>query len=381
MKNILVVDDESIIALNLEEDLKELGYETVGIASSGEQAIEKARELRPDLILMDIAMPGEKDGIDAAEAITAELDIPVILLTAYADEELIKRAKSVKPSGYILKPYDKREVRAVVEMALYKKEAERKLQRVHDELENRVSERTAELTKINEQLTYERDRAEFLADLLRHDINNLNQGIFSSMELLLVLPDFPDQFKDTVRTAFVQSECITKLIERMHILSKVQKRGMALRTINIVPLLTRVIDKVKKSCFQKELEISYNFAVNEITVRGNELLEDVFYNILENAVKYSRRNPVRVDVTVGVVEDGGYWKIEFKDRGPGVPEELKDTVFRRMEHLDRKEFATGLGLTLVKEIVEEFSGTVWVEDRIKGDWMKGSNFIVTLPKG
>jgi CheY-like chemotaxis protein len=124
MKNILVVDDESIIALNLEEDIKELGYKTADIAASGEKAIEKARELRPDLILMDIAMPGEKDGIDAAVEITAELDIPIIFLTAYADEELIKRAKRVKPSGYILKPYDKREVRAVIEMALCKKEME-----------------------------------------------------------------------------------------------------------------------------------------------------------------------------------------------------------------------------------------------------------------
>jgi signal transduction histidine kinase len=88
-----------------------------------------------------------------------------------------------------------------------------------------------------------------------------------------------------------------------------------------------------------------------------------------------------VDVTVSVAENGDYWKIEFKDRGPGVPDELKETIFSRMEHLDTKEFATGLGLTLVKEIVGECNGNVWVEDRIKGDRMKGSNFIVTLPKG
>jgi len=86
-------------------------------------------------------------------------------------------------------------------------------------------------------------------------------------------------------------------------------------------------------------------------------------------------------VTVSVAENWDHWKIEFKDRGPGVPDELKETIFSRMEHLDRKELATGLGLTLVKEIVGECNGNVWVEDRIKGDRMKGSNFIVTLPKG
>jgi signal transduction histidine kinase len=107
----------------------------------------------------------------------------------------------------------------------------------------------------------------------------------------------------------------------------------------------------------------------------------VFYIILENAVKHSRQDTVRVDVTVRAAENGNDWTIEFKDRGPGVPDELKETIFSRMEHLDRKEFATGLGLTLVKEIVGECKGTVRVEDRIKGDRTKGSNFIVTLPKG
>jgi signal transduction histidine kinase len=233
----------------------------------------------------------------------------------------------------------------------------------------------------NEQITYERDRAEFLADLFRHDITNLNQGIFSCMVRLLAQPKFPEQHKDCVKTAFEQSERITKLIRHMHILSKLQKRGLALKPINIVPLLTRAIDQVNKNRVHKELEISYHFAENVVEVRGNELLEAVFYIILENAVKHSRHDTVRVDVTVRETENGNYWTIEFKDRGPGVPDELKETIFSRMEHLDRKEFATGLGLTLVKEIVGECNGTVWVEDRIKGDRTKGSNFIVTLPKG
>jgi YesN/AraC family two-component response regulator len=293
MKSILVVDDESIIALNLEEDIKELGYKTAGIAASAEKAIEKARELRSDLILMDIAMPGEKDGIDAAAEITAELDIPIVFLTAYADEELIKRAKCVKPSGYILKPYDKREMRAVIEMALYKKEMERKLIRAYDELGKRITEHTAELKTANEQLTYERYRAEFLTDLLRRDIHNLNQGIFSGLERLLAQPEFPEQFKDCVKTAFKQSERITKLTRHMHILAKVQKRGLALKSINILPLLTRAIRQVNKNHFHKELEISYHFAENEVEVRGNELLETVFYSILENAVKHSRHDTVR----------------------------------------------------------------------------------------
>ena len=120
-RGILVVEDESIIAMNLEERLMEMGYTVVGRASSGEEAIEKAREFRPDLILMDIVMPGEKDGIDASGEIKSEMDVPIIFLTAYADEKFVERAKRVEPVGYIVKPYEERELRAAIEIALYKK--------------------------------------------------------------------------------------------------------------------------------------------------------------------------------------------------------------------------------------------------------------------
>ena len=111
-----------------------MGYAVVGRASSGVDAIAKAKELRPDLILMDIVMPGEKSGIDAAEEIKSEMDVPVIFVTAYADEEFIKRAKTVEPFGYIVKPYEDRELRAGIEIALYKKGMERQLQKAHDNL-------------------------------------------------------------------------------------------------------------------------------------------------------------------------------------------------------------------------------------------------------
>ena len=127
MHKIMVVDDEVIITSQLEKRLIKVGYEVVGSASSGEDAVDMARRLRPDLILMDIVMPGKLDGIEAAEIIVAEMDISVIFLTAYANDEFIKRAKSVEPFGYIVKPFRDTELRAVIEVALYKKEMERKL--------------------------------------------------------------------------------------------------------------------------------------------------------------------------------------------------------------------------------------------------------------
>jgi len=128
MHEIMVVDDEAIITTQLEERLKIMGYEVVGCASSGEEAVDMARRLRPDLILMDIVMPGKLDGIEASRTIKAELDIPIIFLTAYTDEKFINRAKNVEPFGYIVKPFQEKEIKATIEVALYKKELERKLQ-------------------------------------------------------------------------------------------------------------------------------------------------------------------------------------------------------------------------------------------------------------
>jgi len=127
MHKIMVVDDEVIITSQLERRLSKMGYEVVGSASSGEDAVDRARRLRPDLILMDIVMPGKLDGIEVACIIGAEMGISVIFLTAYANDEFINRAKCVEPLGYIVKPFRDTELRAVVEVALYKKEMERKL--------------------------------------------------------------------------------------------------------------------------------------------------------------------------------------------------------------------------------------------------------------
>ena len=118
--SILVVDDEAIIAMNLRNRLERLGYEVFMPVASGEEAIEKAGELSPDLILMDIVLLGELDGIDAAAKIRSEYDIPIIYLTAYSDEAILERAKITEPFGYIIKPFKDRELNTSIEMALYK---------------------------------------------------------------------------------------------------------------------------------------------------------------------------------------------------------------------------------------------------------------------
>lgn len=121
---ILLVEDEVIVAMSLEQDLKNLGYTVSDIVTSGEEAIEKASELSPDLVLMDIKLDGELDGIQAAKVIRKKTRIPVIYLTAYADADTLQRAKVTEPFGYILKPFEKRSLQSTIEMGLYKSKIE-----------------------------------------------------------------------------------------------------------------------------------------------------------------------------------------------------------------------------------------------------------------
>jgi CheY-like chemotaxis protein/DNA-binding PadR family transcriptional regulator len=124
MSKILVVDDEAIITMQLEERLSAMGYTVAGMAASGEEAVEKAQRIRPDLVLMDIVMPGKMNGIEAAKIVTSDLDIPVVFITSYADDAIIDKAKSVRPYGYIVKPFNELEIKAAIEVALFRKAAE-----------------------------------------------------------------------------------------------------------------------------------------------------------------------------------------------------------------------------------------------------------------
>ncbi len=126
--SILVVEDEGIVAMDISRALKRLGYNVPAVASSGAEAIQKASEIQPDMVLMDIMLRGEMDGVEAAGQIRARLDIPVVYLTANDDEDTLRRVKLTGPYGYLLKPFRGREeLRTAVEIALYKHGMEKEL--------------------------------------------------------------------------------------------------------------------------------------------------------------------------------------------------------------------------------------------------------------
>ena len=184
---ILIVDDEMPVAKAIESSLIRLGYEIPYIVSTGNEAIEKSEKMHPDLVLMDIKLPGTIDGIKAAETIRTSFDIPVIFLTGYADEELINRAKLTMPFGYILKPPEAGSLHSMIQIALYKHKTERELKKYREHLETQVEERINELSKE----IVERKKAE---EALKESIGQLRKVTGGVIDIIVMAVETRDPY-------------------------------------------------------------------------------------------------------------------------------------------------------------------------------------------
>lgn len=150
LANILIVEDETVEAMNLKTSLQLMGYNVLAIASRGDEAVEKAKKLKPDLILMDVILKGDMDGIEAAE-IVKKLKIPVIYITALPDDATVNRALLSEPYGYLIKPFDDRKLKVSIEVALYKNQMEKKVKKSNKSFYKVIFENTGTSTVIIEE--------------------------------------------------------------------------------------------------------------------------------------------------------------------------------------------------------------------------------------
>src|SRR3954469_22611138 len=163
LTKVVLVEDERIVAFHIKRQLTRLGDEVLAGAASGAHAVQQVTDHRPDLVLMDIHIEGAIDGIETAKLIPAELQIPVIYLTAYSDDDTLARARATTPYGYLLKPFTERELHATIQMVLARRSADMVLRDAEQRLERQVAERTADLIAANRELeeqTAERLKAE-----------------------------------------------------------------------------------------------------------------------------------------------------------------------------------------------------------------------------
>ena len=219
----------------------------------------------------------------------------------------------------------------------------------------------------------------FLNDLMDHDISNMVQIIFNYLKFLSKKPGLPDKFEKFVEVPLNQIKRIIRLISNVRKLSSLSAKGEEIEKIDIYKILIRVIDSIKSGFPDKAIDVKYSFSSGEVIIEGNELMEDVITNLLYNAVKFNRQKKIEIEINHSLSKDKGCWKIEFKDNGPGIPDNIKEKIFDRLQRGDETVDGLGIGLTLVTQIVEGYGGKIWVEDRIKGQPKKGSNFVVFLP--
>lgn len=250
MKKILIVEDEAVIAIRLQERLTAMGYHIIGMSYSSEEAMEQARGLRPDLILMDIMIPGKMDGIAVANSVKTELDIPVIFLTAFSEDKIIDRAKQAEPYGYIVKPFQDRELKACVEVALFKKEMEKALKEAHHELERRVKIRTRDLEIKTKSLEEMNTAMKVLLKKREEDKTEIENNVLTNVKEL-VMP-FVDKFRETQLDD--QQKTFLSIIEsNLNEIISPFTRKLSLEFLNLTPTEIQIANMTKHGNTSKKI--------------------------------------------------------------------------------------------------------------------------------
>jgi signal transduction histidine kinase len=229
------------------------------------------------------------------------------------------------------------------------------------------------------------NRAEFYKDLFAHDISNILQNVQSSMDLFPFYLENSDQVEETHNLVDIVKNQVNRgatLISNIRKLSEIEELEILLEPTSVCEVIKNTIEYLKKTYEDKEIEIQIDSTNDKYFVKANELLFNVFENILVNSIKYNNNPNIEILIKVSQVQNNSidFIKLEFTDNGIGIPDSMKDKVFQRAFIKDKTVSGMGLGLSLVKKIIEKYNAQIWVEDKIKGDFAKGSNFIIIIPE-
>ncbi len=227
-------------------------------------------------------------------------------------------------------------------------------------------------------------QANLYRDIFAHDINNILQNISSSVELSSLYLNNPEKLhtiKELYEIVDEQVNRAKKLILNVRKITKLDESEILLEKIEANRVLKNAIEFLESSFQTRNINIEINSPIKKNYVYADNLLLDVFENILINAVRYNSKPNIDIiiDINKEQKEDKSYLKMEFKDNGVGISDYRKKSIFERGTRKSQKSKGMGLGLSLVKKIIDNYYGEIWVEDRIKGDYKQGSNFVILIP--
>jgi signal transduction histidine kinase len=364
---ILVVEDDGIIAMTLRNRLLGLGYDVPPTVFSGEEAVVKATELAPDLVLMDIHLSGEMDGIEAADQIRTQYDIPVIFVTAYADEATLERAKVTEPYGYILKPYQEREVHTAIEIVLYKHQAEKRLR------EAEVQLRQAEKL----------EAVGLLAAGIAHHFNNLMAVVIGYTSLLYDEQVDEEETPACLQTILQAGEHAAELTRQLLTFSRKHMLQPEIHDLNRVVLsLREVLQRAVGEDITIELVPAPQPAQGKFDIGQ---IEQLLLNLAQNAreaMSQGGQLTIAVDeinlseeaaLAVPEVQPGQFLRLRVTDTGTGMDEGTQERIFEPFFSTDPGR--AGLGLPVVYGIVKQHGGWIDVESAPG----QGTTFWVHLP--
>ena len=227
-------------------------------------------------------------------------------------------------------------------------------------------------------------QANLYRDIFAHDINNILQNISSSAELSSLYLNNPEKLHTLKELYEIINEQVNrgkKLINNVRKITEIDDSEVIVEKVDANRLLKNAIEFMHTSFQTRNIDIQLNNPTKNIYVIANNLLLDVFENILINAVRYNDKSKIEIiiDISKEEIDEKKFIKMEFKDNGIGISDYRKNNIFERGSRKRYKSKGMGLGLSLVRKIIDTYNGDIWVEDRVKGEYRQGSNFVVLIP--
>jgi len=251
-----------------------------------------------------------------------------------------------------------------------------------DIIEKRIANRKLEKSEEKYRRAYY--QTNLYRDIFAHDINNILQNINSSVELSSLYLNNPEKLNTIKELYEIINEQVNrakKLISNVRKITEIDESEIKLEKIDLNRILKNAIELLQSSYQNRIINIQSSDLTKKYYVYANNLLLDVFENILINAVRHNNKSKIEIYIEISHErkEERDYVKIEFKDNGIGISDYRKVSIFERGNRKYQKSKGMGLGLSLVKKVIDLYQGKIWVEDRVKGDYKQGSNFVLLIP--
>lgn len=225
----------------------------------------------------------------------------------------------------------------------------------------------------------------FYRDLIIHDMNNIFQNILSSTELYSIFKKNGknnNKLDELIKIMRSQSFRGIRLTTNVQKLAKLEEGQFYFKKINVKKVLQDSMISIKDSFQERKINFFIDAPKKIIWAKANALLSEVFTNLLINAVQYNDNPIVQITVKISIEQNKelNYLKIEIKDNGNGISDKRKENIFERRIDKDKFSKGMGFGLSLVKNIINKYNGKIWVQNKVAGDYSKGSNFIMLIPQ-